>query len=643
MLKRKIVPPVTASSAAKKKQKQKHKQAKKERSNHSSHTRPVVPKEILNISDLESRRDSLHASNENAFPFPHLVLDPLCQESSLRAIMKECAEMTFTFKESDLFKVYQSSDLSNLSESSASKVPNLFKLREELYSERYRALISQVMGVGNLTDKTDMSINIYAQSCHLICHDDVVATRSVAYIIYLTDPDDAWDARADGGALELYALDEAHPAPQKKSKSKSKKEAEQEQEQEPPQGIPMATPCASIPPKFNTLAMFRIQAGRSYHSVQEVYAPDKTRLSISGWFHTAGTPPGSDQDHLLKIANLGEDSRDVFTVAKHAPDEKYANSLSPAEAKELSAWINPIYLTQDVISQLHDTFVEQECIQLHKFLSNAVITDLARAVRCESDTPTVHADYERGVGGGWAVKGPAHKQRYLVLPPSTDSKVYNPSTPCTADNFSSLIGGMLSKIRGDLLLLPSFMRYLSLLTGQCPAQLLSEIRRFRPGLDYSIAHMGMLSARDHLDFSMCFVDVAAPASAPAAGKKTSKKQKANSKTLAEWQSGDLGGFVSYVKADETLTADSVRAVEADEVFNSTAAAAARAAGSDDDEEEEEEEEEEDIDEGLTTLEPGFNVLSIVLRRKNQMHFVKYVNSSAGSSSRWDIAVEAEIQ
>ena len=43
--------------------------------------------------------------------------------------------------------------------------------------------------------------------CHLLCHDDVIGTRRVSYIVYLTDPDDPW-VKEDGGALELYALDE---------------------------------------------------------------------------------------------------------------------------------------------------------------------------------------------------------------------------------------------------------------------------------------------------------------------------------------------------------------------------------------------------------------------------------------------------
>ena len=38
---------------------------------------------------------------------------------------------------------------------------------------------------------------------HLLCHDDVIGTRRVSYIIYMTDPDDPW-VEEDGGSLELY-------------------------------------------------------------------------------------------------------------------------------------------------------------------------------------------------------------------------------------------------------------------------------------------------------------------------------------------------------------------------------------------------------------------------------------------------------
>lgn len=74
----------------------------------------------------------------------------------------------------------------------------------------------QVTGLpeGTLIDKTDCSSNCYMHGGHLICHDDVISTRRVSYIIYLTDPDEEWKPE-DGGALELYPVDHngAQPHP----------------------------------------------------------------------------------------------------------------------------------------------------------------------------------------------------------------------------------------------------------------------------------------------------------------------------------------------------------------------------------------------------------------------------------------------
>ena len=88
------------------------------------------------------------------------------------------------------------------------KFPELLKLREAIYSKEFRDVISKVMGVDDLTDRVDCSCNAYTQGCHLLCHDDVIGTRRISYIIYLTDPDEEWKEE-DGGALELYPIDEA--------------------------------------------------------------------------------------------------------------------------------------------------------------------------------------------------------------------------------------------------------------------------------------------------------------------------------------------------------------------------------------------------------------------------------------------------
>ena len=93
--------------------------------------------------------------------------------------------------------------------------------------------------------------------CHLLCHDDVIGTRRVSYIIYLTDPDEVW-TEEDGGALELYPLDRSPDATIVNNGEEMGGE----------QGVPVPCPTAKILPQFNTMAMFAVQPGRSYHSVQ---------------------------------------------------------------------------------------------------------------------------------------------------------------------------------------------------------------------------------------------------------------------------------------------------------------------------------------------------------------------------------------
>ena len=47
-------------------------------------------------------------------------------------------------------------------------------------------------------------------------------------------------------------------------------------------GVPDSVPGTVILPEWNSMAMFTVVPGQSFHSVQEVFSPDKPRLSIQG-------------------------------------------------------------------------------------------------------------------------------------------------------------------------------------------------------------------------------------------------------------------------------------------------------------------------------------------------------------------------
>ena len=162
----------------------------------------------------------------------------------------------------DIYQVHQTGDLANLDglpKNELDRLSSLFELRNAIYSPEFREFISTVTDSGPLSGtKTDMSINNYKEGCHLLNHDDVIGTRRVSYILYLTDPDEPWDPKY-GGALELYPVIE--------------------------KGTPANEPTVIIPPQWNQFVMFTVQPGHSFHSVEEVVPEGKPRLSISGWFH----------------------------------------------------------------------------------------------------------------------------------------------------------------------------------------------------------------------------------------------------------------------------------------------------------------------------------------------------------------------
>lgn len=132
----------------------------------------------------------------------------MIEPTLLRAVRDEIQEhLSFTEKETDIYKIHQSGDLANLDgldDASLSKLPSLLKLRDALYSARFREYLSSITGAGKLSGrKTDMAINVYTEGCHLLCHDDVIGDRRISYILYLTDPDTPWQPEW-GGALRLY-------------------------------------------------------------------------------------------------------------------------------------------------------------------------------------------------------------------------------------------------------------------------------------------------------------------------------------------------------------------------------------------------------------------------------------------------------
>ena len=574
-----------------------------------------------------------------ASPFPHGVVSPLCADASLRAVQAEMREhLTATFKETDLFKVLQTGDLVTIDRANPElvpKIPNLLRLRAAIYSPEFREMVQRMTGCAPLTDRIDCSANVYPRSGHLLCHDDVIGTRCISYIVYLTDPDDGWD-EDDGGALELYPVESP--------------------------GTPAVDPVVSLLPKWNSMAFFTVQPGRSFHAVQEVFADGKPRLSISGWYHAAAPPEGSERATLTQLktrGGLGADGADDDDVADFEPFPSAIQAVIAAAAqasaeakgdaaaseyaeddetlgpdaddlKYLARWVNPEYLNPENVLKIREKIEEDSSVQMREFLLPEIAAALRAAMRREDEAEKLGGGRvparSAGVGGGWAAVGPTHKQRFLrydgvgsetlkeaVAKASARSVSGAPADPkgkAPADTAAPVFGarleervsaqsaGALMRAVSDALFCSEpFGRLLTALTGLRPTAHKSESRRFRPGLDYTVAHHGVLTTDPRLDATMCFVD-----------------DEGEEKSGA-WDFGEVGGFECYIAADEDGGAAT------DEVY--------AAAG----------EEEEDE---LLSVQATFNTLSLVHRDEGLMRFVKYVSHLA-PSSRWDVAAQYTVE
>ena len=482
-----------------------------------------------------------------------------------------------------------------------------------------------------------MAINVYTPGCHLLCHDDVIGTRRISYILYLTDPDRPWKEEW-GGALRLYPTEEVIDE-EKKSVL-----------------IPKPEYSKSIPPASNQLSFFGVQPGRSFHDVEEVYADtaseaegandDRIRTAISGWYHIPqegeeGYKDGEAED-LARTSSLAQlqgrsdihdrPQADVSTYAsgthpseRSLPTPKSSQeevSLSEEDLDFLLKYIAPTYLTPDALESVASAFREDCSIVLDQFLSRK-LSDVLRP-----QLELIESDPENQ-DPTWQVACPPHKHHYL----------YQRQLPSPAEKSS--LQDMLSN------LLPSqpFRKWLQLATAQRIIAHDCLARRFRRGKDYTLAQS---YDDDEPRLELCLSIT--PSSgwggdepeAPEETQDPTVQEGKGKEKQADVEEREVGGYLAYMAGedhdeDEGDNEDGVevpldlstggRATKAKKPKPDPAIYQAQ----DDDE-----------DGVLFSMPAGWNKLGLVLRDQGTMRFVKYVSKSA-KGDRWDIFGEFEIE
>jgi Rps23 Pro-64 3,4-dihydroxylase Tpa1-like proline 4-hydroxylase len=494
--------------------------------------------------------------------------------------------------------VYQSIDLANLSPESEptlkDAMPALMTLRDSLYSSNWRRCIEQMSNLpqGTLTDKVDCAVNCHDKGCHLLCHDDVIGTRKVSYIIYLTDPEPEWTDE-DGGRLELY-----------ESITEVVNIVSSDGTQSPVETkVPGATPVKTVLPKFNSLAFFVVQPGVSFHSVQEVFC-DRPRLSIQGWYHAKEMPTDMEQASLNQLkSSTWEDSLEEYTPINLHQNQEQNSELSRKDIEFLSRFINKTYLRSECIQEIRTRFEDESSVQLRHFFNEEWEEKVTRLLKDDDekckiarDRPVL--DYTVGVSEDWILVGPAHKQRFLEY-----------IGEGRRDGNTS--GSLLKYLKEAVMHSIEFGKLLKSFTNLgMPLGYRGKVRRFRPGLDYTIAHYGILTKKAVLDATLCFVS--------GKGDQSVGDEHDHDDDII-WQSDDKGGFECYIAVDDDIDDNTTEGKnkEAEDEYN------------------------EEDDTKLLSVSASNNTLSLVYRDPGTMRFVKYLGIGA-PSSRWDLSIEYEV-
>ncbi|MDO8564280.1 MAG: 2OG-Fe(II) oxygenase family protein [Nanoarchaeota archaeon] len=189
--------------------------------------------------------DELKKKFEKNSPFPHLVIDNFLNVEKVAKLALALKKEEFEEKDSDLFSFKQTQDL-HYSENKEIKEFVGF-----LESQEFSDLVGGMTGIKVESGALDLFGSLYENTSYLLCHDDQLEDRKIAYIIYLGDNFN----EDDGGALFLREDNKGKPG----------------------------EIAQKYYPKFNSLVMFEVSK-KSWHEVEEVIGKKK-RYAIGGWLH----------------------------------------------------------------------------------------------------------------------------------------------------------------------------------------------------------------------------------------------------------------------------------------------------------------------------------------------------------------------
>ncbi|XP_031840056.1 prolyl 3-hydroxylase sud1 [Nomia melanderi] len=239
----------------------------------------------------------------------------LCNEDFMDEIKNELLDVKSRRNSIDLYQFEQTSDLSNVD------TKNL-KFLYETFQTDLASWMEQNTKI-KLNKKISLSSSCYSDTDYLLCHDDNIGDRRIAFILYLSKN---WTLD-DGGTLDLFDTDE--------------------------NGLPRNV-VKSLVPEYNSLVFFEV-VDNSYHQVAEVTSADKSRWTINGWFHgplkDSVRPPRPDIELNY-----------IEPVSHHVP---------------LDNWIKSCYLFPGIVKEIQRDMELESFAFLSNFLKDDIYEKLA--------------------------------------------------------------------------------------------------------------------------------------------------------------------------------------------------------------------------------------------------------------------------
>lgn len=180
-----------------------------------------------------------------AKPFPHVVINNFLKEARAEELLNALRKEKFEHKESDLFSLNQTADFSGV------RTGILKEFYSFASSSEFADFMHELTGLKVRQGALDLAGSLYKSGDYLLCHDDQVEDRNIAYILYLSK----YFKEPDGGRFVLFDSIRGKPGREVKK----------------------------YVPEWNSMIIFEVSKV-SFHAVEENMS-DKNRYAIGGWLH----------------------------------------------------------------------------------------------------------------------------------------------------------------------------------------------------------------------------------------------------------------------------------------------------------------------------------------------------------------------